>query len=154
MNYLTHFQAAFAYDDWAISKSHESITPEVEQQTSKPRLWLAHTVEARRIWLERLKGGVPSRTVFPDWSLVEIDSHQAESSRDWKQYLSTLSEADLPRTVTYLNTRGEEYKRPLHAILTHLNLHSQHHRGQIASAVREAGGTPAATDFIYYWTPE
>ena len=36
-----------------------------------------------------------------------------------------------------------------HDILSHVLRHSHYHRGQIASAVREAGGTPAYTDFIH-----
>ena len=34
-------------------------------------------------------------------------------------------------------------------ILSHVVLHASYHRGQIASAMREAGGTPAYTDFIH-----
>jgi uncharacterized damage-inducible protein DinB len=34
-------------------------------------------------------------------------------------------------------------------ILTHVVAHSAYHRGQIAAAVRAAGGAPAYTDFIH-----
>jgi uncharacterized damage-inducible protein DinB len=34
-------------------------------------------------------------------------------------------------------------------VLTHVILHSAYHRGQIASAVRAGGETPAYTDLIH-----
>jgi len=34
-------------------------------------------------------------------------------------------------------------------VLTHVVTHSGYHRGQIASAIRSDGGTPAYTDFIH-----
>jgi uncharacterized damage-inducible protein DinB len=38
-------------------------------------------------------------------------------------------------------------------VLLHVALHGSYHRGQIAAAVRAAGGEPVNTDFVT-WTRE
>lgn len=44
--------------------------------------------------------------------------------------------------------RGERYETPRGEVLLRVFLHGEHHRGQIARAVREAGREPVNADFI------
>ena len=43
--------------------------------------------------------------------------------------------------VAYRNSKGEFWTSTVADILTHVVLHAAYHRGQIAAAVREAGGS-------------
>ena len=52
--------------------------------------------------------------------------------------------------LAYQTTKGIEYRTPVGDVLMHLVLHSSYHRGQVAAAVREAGGKPAVTDYVVY----
>jgi uncharacterized damage-inducible protein DinB len=65
------------------------------------------------------------------------------------EYLESVDDEDLEDGVAYRNTKGEFWTSTAGDILTHLVLHSSYHRGQIAAAIREAGGDPAYTDFIH-----
>jgi len=44
---------------------------------------------------------------------------------------------------------GEPFESTLGDILTHLPIHGQHHRGQIAAHLRASGSVPPVIDFIH-----
>ena len=66
---------------------------------------------------------------------------------------SKLDDDEIARVMKYRSYDGEPYRNTVDDVLTQMYGHSLYHRGQIASLVRAAGGTPAATDFIF-WTRE
>ncbi|MBI1292572.1 hypothetical protein GC173_15245 [bacterium] len=150
MSSISLLRELFAYDEWAFAKSLESITPEIDAGNPRPRLWLAHCIEARQIWLERLLGTSPTRSPFPEWSMAEVASTAVKCHAAWASFWEGRTDADLSQVIAYRNSRGEFFERPMQDILTQLAMHGQHHRGQVATAVREAGGKPAATDYILY----
>jgi uncharacterized damage-inducible protein DinB len=89
---------------------------------------------------------------MPVWPELDFDICAEELvaiEGEWMQCLATLDEEGLDEGVGYRNSKGEFWTNTVGDILTHVLLHSHYHRGQIASAVREAGGTPAYTDFIH-----
>jgi uncharacterized damage-inducible protein DinB len=51
--------------------------------------------------------------------------------------------------VSYKNSQGETWSSRKDDILMHLITHGTYHRGQVATAMRAAGFTPAYTDFIH-----
>jgi len=61
-----------------------------------------------------------------------------------------LGEEGLSSIVKYSNFRGDEFKTPAAEILTHVTMHGTYHRGQMATAMRAEGHTPADTDFITF----
>ena len=48
-----------------------------------------------------------------------------------------------------MNSKGQSWTSRVEDVLTHVLLHGAYHRGQIASALREAGLTPPYTDYIH-----
>jgi uncharacterized damage-inducible protein DinB len=64
--------------------------------------------------------------------------------------LDNLTSEKLDEDLVQRTSKGVEFRTPVRDVLTHLVMHSAYHRGQIAQAVREAGGQPAATDYIVY----
>ena len=60
-----------------------------------------------------------------------------------------LTPADLVRTIAYVNSKGQRWDSPIEDVLVHVLMHGAYHRGQIASALREAGVTPPYTDYIH-----
>ena len=64
--------------------------------------------------------------------------------------MTSLDAAELNRPVHYVNSAGQEFVNTVRDILFHVAMHGSYHRGQIALLVREAGGQPAATDFIAF----
>jgi len=87
---------------------------------------------------------------WPDLTLEECASAIEDLRRQWKELLDKLTPEKLAGELTYKTTKGIEHRTPVGDILMHLVLHSAYHRGQVAAAVREAGGKPAPTDYVVY----
>jgi uncharacterized damage-inducible protein DinB len=92
----------------------------------------------------------PSTQPWPDLTLEECASAIEDLHRRWRNFLDSLTPEKLASDLTYKNLKGVEHKTPIQDVLMQLMLHSAYHRGQVAAAVREAGGKPAPTDYVVY----
>lgn len=146
---VTHFERMWEFEGWANRRALESIA-----QLSEPAECLrlfGHILAAQRIWLTRLEGGDSSGVeLFPAPALEECEAELAEIDRKGQAYLAGVDEDALEREIVYANQTGKSFRNPPRDILTHLGMHSHYHRGQIAVLVRQAGATPAVTDFIAF----
>jgi len=144
---VAHLHRLFAHDAWANRAALESVA-ELPRPPALALGWLGHLAGAESLWQARLDGLASSIAVWPALSLEECRTELARVAEGWRLYLGALTEADLTCQVEYTTSRGERWHNTVDDILTHVVLHAAHHRGQIASEVRVAGGTPAGTDFI------
>ena len=109
---------------------------------------MGHIIGAEYLWWARLESRPAELAVWPDLSLDECGSRLHELSHRLMETLSAHLQR-LSETVTYKNSKGETWTSTAEDILTHVTIHSAHHRGQIASDLRAAGQEPAYTDFIH-----
>jgi len=144
---LHHLTRLFEHDRWANAETlrllQEGVAP------PKAVRWMGHIIGAEHLWLARLNQEAPNMSVWPDIDLYGCQARLEELDHLWPEYLAKLEEDDLDDGRAYRNSIGEFWTSTVGDILTHVAMHSAYHRGQIASAVRESGGTPAYTDFIH-----
>lgn len=144
---LRRFRRLFEHDGWAnaavLVSLREGPAPD------RTRRWMAHIVASERLWLARLRQEPSSLPVWPHLDLDACAAELTELQGEWMSCLEELDDEDLGDGVAYRNSMGEFWTSTVGDILTHVVLHSGYHRGQIAAALREAGGTPAYTDFIH-----
>ncbi len=144
------FRRLFEYDYWANCETLASLKT-VPSGIEKPRKAFNHVIGAQRIWKARFENPAPpSVQPWPDLTLEECASAIEDLRRTWSGLLDNLTEEKLAGELAYRNLKGVEYKTPIQDVLMHLVLHSAYHRGQVAAAVREAGGKPAPTDYAVY----
>lgn len=144
---IRHF---FEFNTWATRRAAASVET-VAAERPRALAPLAHMLAAERVWLLRLAGQESSDVALaPDLSLEECRALAEENRVAYEQFLGALGESALGSAVTYRNTKGVEYHTPVREILTQVMMHGVHHRGQVASAVRAEGGTPANTDYITF----
>jgi uncharacterized damage-inducible protein DinB len=136
-----------AYDDWANRETLASLEAIGSPLPRSVRL-LGHIVGAERLWYGRIMHDEPG-PIWPELSLAECREAVHELSRRWADYLHDLTPAGLGQTVAYVNSKGEPWTSRVGDILTHVVLHSSHHRGQIASDIRAAGHEPPYADYIH-----
>ena len=148
-----YFQDTLTYDLWATGKSLEATLALPGAKGATARAALGHLLAAQRIWLARLQGAQHDNAFFPDLSGEELSQYYARNVAAWTAYKDALTDDEVARVVVFKNMKGIEYKRSVRKILTHLVLHGQYHRGQIALRLRMEGGTPIPTDYTY-WTDE
>ncbi len=56
----------------------------------------------------------------------------------------------LSEKCVYRTTAGKPFETTIEDVLLHVVMHSVYHRSQVAAAVRQAGGKPAAADYVVY----
>ncbi|MCC6321224.1 MAG: DinB family protein [Phycisphaerales bacterium] len=114
----------------------------------------AHLAAARQNWLWRL-GQYPEGAggSFPPWTLDELPRRFAAIETAWTKYLAGLSEPDLERDFMWHGLDGKWRRWRLLDLLTQVHGHAWYHRGQIALLVKDLGGTPVDTDYIFWAKP-
>jgi len=144
---LQRLSRLLAYDRWANQEVLRGLeaTPNPPAQALR---FFAHLVAAEWLWLSRIKQDGRRIVVWPELSAAECESHCRIVEDEWRGYFASLTEECLQRTVPYQNSKGEPFENTVEDIMTHILLHSAYHRGQIATAMRAAGLTPAYTDYI------
>lgn len=143
------FQRMFDYDLWANQRALESISSVTSQDEALR--FLAHIVGAHRIWLGRFD--VPTSGPAEPWLMLNAEECGAairETHSAWRDLLNQMTPEKLAGDIVYRNSKGDEFRNPTAEVLTHVVIHSAYHRGQVATAVRQAGGKPAPTDYIVY----
>jgi uncharacterized damage-inducible protein DinB len=142
------FPRRFAYDDWA----NQQMLHVLLENSPRPAMtirWIGHILASRWLWLERLNRRPQSHPVWPEWSLDECSRQAPGAVAAWRGYLDQLDPSSLLLDVEYVNSRGEPFASQAGDILDHVLLHASYHRGQIASALRQASIEPPYTDLIH-----
>lgn len=141
----------FEYDLWAnkrVLRVLEAL-PSGQAPSAIARLF-SHLIAAQQIWLRRVQGtDLSSLEVWPEtapesWPGLLQTTHAA-----WIDVLEVHGER-LETVIPYQTSKGHPFETPLHEIITHVAIHGQHHRAQIATHLRTLGLTPPPTDFLFF----
>lgn len=135
----------FQHNSWA----HDAIVAELRRAApdAETLRLLAHVVAAEHLWLSRIDGVKPRVAVWPALTLDEVVALEGENRMRLRELLARPDDIRR-RRVRYRNSAGNDFENDVEAILTHVALHGQYHRGQIARAMRAAGREPVYTDYI------
>jgi len=150
MEELRFFKRLFEYDYWGNREALGSVAT-APGAAENAQQFFNHIVGAERIWLARFADPDP-RHLAP-WPTLTLDECRVELEKlhtEWIALLDQLTPEKLAGDLAYRNTKGVEFTTPIQDVLMHLVMHSAYHRGQVAKAVREAGGKPSATDYVVY----
>lgn len=137
-----------AYDGWANEEAWRSLRTLPAPPDSSVAL-LSHIVAAEWLWLGRMAHDVKKVAVWPSLTLNQCADELRDLRFAWDSFFEQVLPDRLGSSFEYTNSRGERFTSTVQDILMHVILHGEHHRGQIARQVREAGGEPAYTDFIH-----
>lgn len=144
----------FEYDRWANTRMFEAVDALTEEQFTHVRDTLAHIIGVEWIWFQRCNGMNPSSA--PEWmsnpTRDKLRAQLQSIEREWQQFVDSLRDDDLTRVVGYVRLEGQPGSRKLVHLLQHVINHSTYHRGQVATRIRQAGGTPIETDFLHFTT--
>ena len=150
MESLDSFRQFFEYDYWANQEALRSIAT-LNTAADKVLKIAGHIIGAQRIWMGRLQ--TPGAAAPAPWPLMSHEEATAavnEMHHRWIAFLATLAPERLDEDLVHRNAKGAEFRAPVRDVLMQLVMHGAYHRGQIAAAIREAGGTPSSTDYITY----
>jgi len=145
-----HFLRFNEYNNWANRGAFESIKNTAGVDSKAIELY-SHIIIAQNIWLDRIaQQPISFDSPWIKLSLDECERHSQKIYKDWNNYLESIDEIKLVKSVEYKNFKGSSFENNLCDIITHVFNHSTYHRGQIAQLIRKSNGKPAATDFIAF----
>lgn len=110
----------------------------------------AHILGADEVWLARIEQRPPKAPVWPSLELPDLRSLAVAVHGAYGHYLAALDDRELSRKVSYTNSAGDSFQNSVRDILLHVALHAQYHRGKINLLLRQAGMSPAPTDYIAF----
>ncbi len=123
--------------------------PALAPETRPARLF-SHLLTAEELWLARVRGEhYAGRSFWPELDPASWPQRLPALHEAWLAFLDAHGD-DFDARFAYTNSKGQPYATTLRDILTHLVIHGQHHRAQIAALLRESGHTPPLTDYIYF----
>lgn len=124
---------------------------------------LNHILGADSIWLHRFRAH-PARFAVLDevlgWPLPEaldqqlftdfdaMREHRGRVDRLIREWVGSLSAADLDTTLSYRNMKGVAGRRLFSGVLLHFFNHQAHHRGQATTLLTQAGQDVGITDLL------
>jgi uncharacterized damage-inducible protein DinB len=145
------FGRLLAHDHWANGEALRSLEA-LPSPPAKGLELMGHLMGAEVSWLLRMTEGRDP----DDWEAWEkadvpwLRRAWSEVLPDrWAAFLGNPVLSDPARTFSYVNYLGEAREARVEDVVTQLMLHSAYHRGQVGTAVRAAGGTPAVVDFLH-----
>ena len=145
-----HWWSLDQFLEEASGLSNEELTRDLRINYRSVHGALAHVVGAEQVWLKRVVEGesmtlIPGVAEFPE--LEALKEAWARSKSDWQR---VLEQDDLGRTISYSNTRGQQFNDPLWRVMTHLVDHSATYLGVLMAGFRLLGRTPPTTGAIFY----
>ncbi len=116
---------------------------------------MGHLIVARQMWLNRLGlSDLRPTDWFPVWSMEDLKANTRAIEAQWTAYFARLTDADLTRDFEYTGTDGKRRRWRLLDLFTQVFGHAWYHRGQVAMLVKDLGGEPINTDFIFWDQPK
>jgi uncharacterized damage-inducible protein DinB len=111
---------------------------------------LRNIVGVHRYFLSLFQGSVFDQVAafVPEANIAELEEHFRHAHREQLQYVKTLTESDLKRRLAVPSIEGTD--PTLAQALLQVVMHSQNHRGQCLTRLRELGGTPPTLDFVVW----
>ena len=145
-----HFTDMLEYDSDVNGQVLQQLRG-LSSVSDRTRDVFVHMLTAKQVWITRLRGADSAGIdIWPSIELGECEQLINDNRRVYRQFLGEISDAELSETIRYKNSKGTAYKNTVRDVLQHVLIHGGYHRGQIARAVREAGGEPLVTDYIMY----
>jgi len=80
-----------------------------------------------------------------------IDALEAAMRQAHADLAAALESADLQKMIALPRGPKGPFEAPAGVVLLQVLTHSQHHRGQNASRMRQLGATPPMTDFVLWY---
>ncbi|MCO7188179.1 MULTISPECIES: DinB family protein [unclassified Pseudoalteromonas] len=171
MNQLTQFGLLADYNQWMNQRVYQAAA-RLSEGALKQDLGaffgsvlgtLNHLVVADTIWLKRFASNAAcSRALQPmleqpdpaslDQCLFQ-DLTSLTTHRQWLDkhilcFISELQESELDTPLTYRNTKGVVFSKPLSSVLVHFFNHQTHHRGQVSTLFSQLDEDIGDTDLL------
>ena len=155
---LTHIRSLFDYNAWAnghlldaaASLGQADLAKNLGASFGSVEGNLLHVLWAQAIWHQRFTGAEAPVLPGAGAGTEAIRAAYTTSNDALRDYVGSLSDTDLTRTLSYEDTRGNANEPPLWQLLVHLVNHGTHHRAECAMLLTSLGSPPRQLDYIFF----
>ncbi len=141
---LARHQAWADTAHWRVLHDNSTLREDLEI-----RKRLNHMVWALRTLTELAQGGTPDPSAMKE--IESVDQLEAALQKANADLIESIKTLDLQKIIALPRGPQGPWEAPAGALLLQAITHSQHHRGQNASRMRQLGATPPMTDFIVWY---
>jgi uncharacterized damage-inducible protein DinB len=147
---LLHHQLWADAELWNASGAHE---PARHDAAIRERFHHIHQVQRFFIWATLDRANQPALTKPGDFaSFEDLRQYARETHKAITDATSALNDAQLAESLSVPWFKDPPLTITVAEALTQMAMHSQHHRGQNVTRLRELGATPPMIDLIvWYW---
>ncbi len=161
MSNHTMLDELYRYADWANAKVLDAAKSLTDADLDAPReigfgslrSILFHILAAEEIWLERWQL-LPWRSFPKDpegLSIEQIHERLRQISAKRRTFMDQGRANLWDQSITYRDSRGDEYTRNLRDLLLHVANHGIHHRAQALNILRKCERPLSSSiDFLFY----
>jgi uncharacterized damage-inducible protein DinB len=110
----------------------------------------AHIAAVEHLWYARIHERTTEHAVWPALDVRAAGLLASRHADLFEALVRDASPSALAREVAYRNSAGRDFRNTVADMVLHTAMHGEHHRGQIARLIREAGGEPPYTDYIQF----
>ncbi len=147
-------RSLFEHQQWADTKLLSAVSAhEPAASDSQMRWTLHHITGVQRVFLSIVHGrevDAAAMQQVPE-TVGEIEELFRATHREWKEFVDGLTVDGLGRRVAL--PRFGDFPLNVEQVLLQVVMHSQNHRGQCLTRLRELGAKPPTLDFIL-WVKE
>jgi uncharacterized damage-inducible protein DinB len=129
---------------WKTLRENTTLLEDVEI-----RARLNHMLMALKMLTTLARGETPDAGGMKE--IDSIDELEAAMVKTHGDLAATLESADLDKMIALPRGPKGPFEAPAGVLLVQAITHSQHHRGQNASRMRQLGATPPMTDFVIWY---
>jgi uncharacterized damage-inducible protein DinB len=135
-------------EHWSALQAHPGA---LEDSAIRDRLYHYHLTQ--RAFLLVVRGDALSFPRLEDFpTMMSLKDYARSYHKEALELVRRSSDSELERIVVIPWFKDPPISVTIAQALTQATMHSQYHRGQNASRLRELGGTPPLTDLIvWYW---
>ena len=157
---VASIQELYRYNQWANGRAFEAasrltleeFTRHLGNSYPSVRDTLTHIVWAEWIWLQRWKGTSPRHRFdaaeFPD--VYALNTRWVELETEQRPFIESVTAERLGAVMEYVNLQGQTWRYRLWRQMYHVVNHSNYHRGQLTTMLRQLGRVPVSTDFLVF----
>lgn len=153
-------QALLQYSDWANGRVLDCSRGLADDALDRPfdigmgslRRTLLHIWAGEHVWLRRWKGLVetPWPSEVERIGMADLADRFRQTWAERAAFLTTLSNADLPRVQVYRDSKGSLFRSSLGDMLLQGCIHSTHHRAQAANLLRRLEAESPELDYMMW----
>lgn len=143
----TFFKELFEYN-LSCNENYIKLLLDHEKHLSEKSIQLInHIVNAHHIWNNRID---PKELPYHVWEIHRFSALSLIDKNNHVQSHEIIDDFNLDKTVNYKNTKNQEFENSIRDILFHIINHSNYHRAQLASELKQLDIAPPVSDYIVY----